>query len=375
MTIGGGATVGDVGAACDASGTYTVLPAVKELGYTGFALGGGAGWTSGLLGFAVDQFLEVQVVLATGEMVVASNDSNRDLFFAVKGAGYNFGVIIEVKIQVRGLRSKVYFGTIVYPPSSFEAVFEASEWFTEHQQKDTSLALVYVTVGPSGEPAKSIVAFPYYHGGNEAEGHRRFKKLLEIPNIQQKVGLDWFSRTSDSTPEAVWPFTRRYAHGMQFTKLTPKIWLPVLRVMRDWVTDDPSRSIGTSMFLGFYDWSTVLANTGPGFDSAWPIRTPPSDGERSWRDCAIYISTDKKEDEKIALETAERVASVLREKHEEVTGEPLQPPAYYPNGSLLPGTTGEYIFGSNYGRLRKIKAKYDPQDVFHKKHPIKPDFS
>lgn len=54
MTIEGGASSGEVAEACAARGTCTPLPAVKELGYIGFALGGGAGWTSGPMGHAVD---------------------------------------------------------------------------------------------------------------------------------------------------------------------------------------------------------------------------------------------------------------------------------------------------------------------------------
>ncbi|KAM0420806.1 hypothetical protein ACHAPT_011467 [Fusarium lateritium] len=92
MTIEGGASAGDVGEACALRGTCTTFPAVKELGYMGFALGGGGGWTMGLIGHAVDQFLEARIVLASGEIVTASAESHPDLFCAIKGLATTLGL-------------------------------------------------------------------------------------------------------------------------------------------------------------------------------------------------------------------------------------------------------------------------------------------
>ncbi|KAH7237920.1 hypothetical protein B0J15DRAFT_516503 [Fusarium solani] len=372
MTIEGGASAGDVGEACALRGTCTTLPAVKELGYMGFALGGGGGWTMGLLGHAVDQFLEARIVLASGEIVTASAESHPDLFWAIKGAGYNFGVVASVKIRVRGLPTQIFFGTIIYPPSSFEAVFDAAERYLETQKEDDTLAMVYQTLGPSGGPAESIVAFPYYHGDDVAEGRRRFKDFLGIPHIFENTGLQWFPRSSDSTPQAVWMPMRRYSDGTLFTRMSPKVWLPVLDRLRQWVAGEGTRYTGTSMFLGLYGWNYTFANTGPQFDSAWPLRSPPSDGGGSWRDCAVYITTEKVEDEAEAIETAREVVGLIRRRHDEEFGVSSDGWRVYPNGSLLPGTTGEYIFKEKYPRLQGIKARYDPDNVFHKKHAIDP---
>ncbi|KAF5001152.1 hypothetical protein FDECE_11048 [Fusarium decemcellulare] len=372
MTIEGGASAGDVAEACALRGTYTTLPAVKELGYMGFALGGGGGWTMGLIGHAVDQFLEARIVLASGEIVTASASSHPDLFWAIKGAGYNFGVVTSVKIRVRGLPTKIFFGTIVYPPSSFEAVFEASERYCQTQKEDDTMALVYQTLGPDGGPAESIIAFPYYHGDNEEEGRRRFKDFFDIPHILDKTGLEWFPRSSDSTPQAVWMPMRRYSDGTLFTRMSPKVWLPALDRLRQWVAGEETRYTGTSMFLGIYGWYYTFANTGPQFDSAWPIRTPPSDGQGSWRDCAVYITTEKAEDEAEAIQTAREVVDIIRRKHDEEFGVSSDGWRVYPNGSLLPGTSAEYIFKEKYPRLQDVKARYDPKNVFHKKHAIVP---
>ncbi|EXL66952.1 hypothetical protein FOPG_16895 [Fusarium oxysporum f. sp. conglutinans race 2 54008] len=290
MTIEGGASSGDVAEACAARGTCTPLPAVKELGYMGFALGGGAGWTSGLMGHAVDQFLEVRIVLASGEVVTASENSHPDLFWAVKGAGYGFGVVASVKIRVWGLPNQIFCGTIVYPASSFKALFEAAERYIKSQREEDTVALVYQNVGPNGSYQESIMAMPYYHGNDAAEGRRRFKELLEVPHIADTTGLQWYPRSADSTPASVWMRMRRYSDGTLFTRISPKVWLPVIDRIRQWVTGEESRYKGTSMFMGLYGWFRTFENTGPQYDSVWPFRFPPGDGERSWRDCAVYIT-------------------------------------------------------------------------------------
>ncbi|KAH7114807.1 hypothetical protein EDB81DRAFT_873389 [Dactylonectria macrodidyma] len=361
MVIEGGASVGDVAEACAARGTCTTLPAVKELGYMGFALGGGGGWTQGLLGHAIDQFLEARIVLASGEVITASET----------GAGYGFGVVASVKIRVRGLPNQIFFGMIVYPPSSFQALFEASERYIESQKEDDTIALVYQNVRPTGGSQESIIAMPYYHGDDEAEGRRRFKEFLDVPHIANTTGLQWYPRSADGTPASVWMTMRRYSDGTLFTRMSPKVWLPAIDRIRQWVAGEESRYKGSSMFMGLYGWYKSFENTGLQFDSAWPFRFPPSDGEKSWRDCAVYITTEKTEDESAAIQTAREVVELIRQKHDEEFG-PTKVWRVYPNASLLPGTTAEYIFKENYPRLQDVKARYDPENVFHKKHPIVP---
>lgn len=287
MTIEGGVTAGEVAEACTGRGTCTVLPAVKELGYMGFALGGGAGWTMGLMGLAIDQFIEARIVLASGDIVTASEESHPDLFWAIKGAGYNFGVVTSVKIKVWGFPSKMVSGSILYPPSSFAAVFEAAERYLKTQQPEDCMSLVYLTCDPQGNPGEFLLGLPCYYGADEAEARRRFRVFLDVPSIFVKFNQDWFPRTGDTTPEAVWPYTRRTSNGTLFTRMAPEIWLPVLDRVKQWAEGEMSRRKGTTVFLGLFDWRKVLTM---GDSSAWPVRAPPDDGDRSYRDCALYIT-------------------------------------------------------------------------------------
>jgi FAD/FMN-containing dehydrogenase len=69
-------------------------------------LGGGVGRLSGTHGILSDQLLSVQIVTANGSLVTASKEENSDLFWALRGAGGNFGIVVEAVYQVTDLTSK-----------------------------------------------------------------------------------------------------------------------------------------------------------------------------------------------------------------------------------------------------------------------------
>ncbi len=97
-TVQPGCLLGDVDRETQLHGLATPLGFYSEVGVAGLTLGGGLGYLTRRFGWTVDNLLEVEVVTADGAVRRASRDENSDLFWAVRGAGANFGVVTSFRV-------------------------------------------------------------------------------------------------------------------------------------------------------------------------------------------------------------------------------------------------------------------------------------
>jgi FAD/FMN-containing dehydrogenase len=100
-----GLTIGELDRATGAFGLAVPSGIVSNVGIAGLTLGGGVGWLQGAHGAAIDNLLSAEVVLATGEVVIASEDSEPDLFWAIRGGGGNFGIVSSFEFRAHQLIS------------------------------------------------------------------------------------------------------------------------------------------------------------------------------------------------------------------------------------------------------------------------------
>jgi FAD/FMN-containing dehydrogenase len=91
----------------------------------GPALGGGHGWLQGHHGLVADQFVSMNVVLANGSLVAI--DENSDLWWAMKGAGHNFGIVTSLTSKIYDVEHTDWaIETIYFSGDDVEAVYEAA---------------------------------------------------------------------------------------------------------------------------------------------------------------------------------------------------------------------------------------------------------
>ena len=103
----GGATWGDFNAATHAFGLATTGGIISTTGIAGLTLGGGIGYLSRGCGLSLDNLMSADVVTADGKMLVASEDENADLFWAIRGGGGNFGVCTSLKYKLQPVRERL----------------------------------------------------------------------------------------------------------------------------------------------------------------------------------------------------------------------------------------------------------------------------
>jgi FAD/FMN-containing dehydrogenase len=111
----GGVLLGELDQATQAHGLSVPAGIVTHTGLAGLTLGGGIGWQQRKYGLTIDQLLSVDVVTASGEVVTASETQNEDLFWGIRGGGGNFGVVTEFEFRLNPLGPTVLAGPIVWP--------------------------------------------------------------------------------------------------------------------------------------------------------------------------------------------------------------------------------------------------------------------
>lgn len=95
----------------------------------GPALGGGFGYHMGFYGLALDQIISLDVVLADGSTTEVSATSKPDLYWGMRGAGHNFGVVTQFKYKIYDRpTAKWYYTIMTFTPDKLEKFFELLEY-------------------------------------------------------------------------------------------------------------------------------------------------------------------------------------------------------------------------------------------------------
>ena len=111
----GGVTWGEFNRETQVHGLATTGGVVSSTGIAGLTLGGGLGWLMGKYGLAIDNLLSVDLVTADGRVLRASQDEHADLFWAVRGAGANFGVVASLEYQLHPVGPTITGGLVAHP--------------------------------------------------------------------------------------------------------------------------------------------------------------------------------------------------------------------------------------------------------------------
>jgi FAD/FMN-containing dehydrogenase len=129
VTVGGGATLGDMDRGT--IGARTVVPAgvVSGTGVGGLTLGGGMGWLTRSHGLSIDRLDSADVVTADGRHVTASATHEPDLFWGLRGGGGNFGVVTSFRFRGVELGPDVHAGATFYRQERWAAALQSyAEW-------------------------------------------------------------------------------------------------------------------------------------------------------------------------------------------------------------------------------------------------------
>ena len=357
VRVQAGATWGDVDPETQVFGLATPGGVISSTGVGGLTLHGGWGWLRHKYGYCVDNLLSVDIVTADGELRVANAEENPDLYWAVRGAGSNFGVVTSFEFQLHPVGPMIALAATMYAIEDAARVLPAWRDVAESAPDEVSSSALFWGV-PAAEafPAdihgKAVVIIAAMYAGDAAEGERILKPLRELA----KPVLD----LSGQMPYAVMQSA--------FDPFFPKGWLYYWK----------------SRYLDRLDQETIraithYASTRPSpmsLMALWHVgggaasRVPADATAFGTRDAPYLISFDTTwtdpahTDQNIAW-TRAAWADMGR----------------FGGGGLYLNFAGfgeekEALvragYGANYERLAALKATYDPENLFHMNQNIKP---
>ncbi len=347
VRVGGGATASDVVGLTDTLGLAPVAGSVGAVGMAGLTLGGGYGALIGRFGLTLDNLLSAEVVLADGRIVTASEDSEPDLFWALRGGGGNFGVVTGMCHKVHRLPS-VQTGLLLYPLSEARTVLK-------HCAEVSALAPDALTVqvgfaaGPNGPV---VIVAPTWCGDREiGEAHLAPFSRLGARHIG-KTQVMSYGTSVTLYDSHITDGRRTFVETCSLASLGNR--------SIDVIADAAQRAVSTGC--------TLITHEFKGAASKVPVEATAFGLRRDHVVVEILVGCAGTSSD-LSVERHRRWAQITRKPFE-----PLALPGGYP--SLLGADDGALVaqsYGPNAGRLLAIKGRYDPENVFASAIPLPRD--
>jgi FAD/FMN-containing dehydrogenase len=328
-----------------AFGLATTGGVVGETGIAGLTLGGGVGWLVRKYGLACDNLLAVDIVTADGQLRRATTDRNRDLFWALRGGGGNFGVVTAFQYQLHPV-STVLAGLVIHPRSAARDLIRFHRDFITDAPEDLT-SYVGMLTAPDGQ---RVVALASCYCGDLAEGERVLRPMRAwgTPLADDMKPMPYTAMQGVFGP--AFPWGNRNYWKSSFLRALPDDAVDALVERVDRCTSPLSAAV-----LEYYrgaasriaDDATAFPHRHAGFNlvvlGQWNEPKEDSvhiawtrdcwDAVRPWSSGAVYLN---------AL-----------------------------GGDEGPNAVRE-AFGANYARLATVKAQVDPKNLFRLNQNIVP---
>ena len=356
VRVEAGCTSGDVDHATHPYGLAVPFGIVSTTGVAGLTLGGGIGYLSRKHGLTIDNLIEADVVLASGEIVTASKSHNADLYWGLRGGGGNFGVVTSFLFQAHPAKT-VYGGPVFWDFEHARTVMKKYREFMPRAPEELGAFVGLKTVLP-------VDPFPAEHRGKLAcgviacfngpaeDGQKSLGKLLdELPEPM----FNWMGEMPFPAMQSLFdPF---YPKGLQwywrgdFVKdLTDEAIQAHL--------DQAAKSPSPYSMMHLYPIDGAVQRVGKSA-TAWNTR------DATW--CMVICGVDA---------DAQNAGDLTR--WAKSYWEAVQPFSKngggYVNFMMDDGDERRLkaTYGENYERLAALKRKFDPKNFFSVNQNIKP---
>jgi FAD/FMN-containing dehydrogenase len=353
VRVEGGCTWGDVDHATHPFGLAVPTGFISTTGVGGLTLGGGLGYLTRRYGLTIDNLLGVDMVLADGRFITASEEENEDLFWAVRGGGGNFGVVTSFLFQGHRLTT-VYGGPMFWEMEHAATVMrywrdlimngplEINGWFGFH-------TVPPVEMFPAEHHLKKMAVITWCYTGPLDEAEQVFKPIRRIAPL----AIDFAGPIPLPALQSL--FDGLYPPGLQwywnadfFTELSDEaIGLHVQNCAN-------LPTVHSTMHL--YPINGVAHRVDRN-DTAWSFR------EANFAQVIVGVDPDPANNERMIRWSKDYWKAL----------HPYSAGGAYVNMIMEEGQDRiQSAYRDNYPRLAQIKARYDPGNLFRVNQNIKP---
>jgi FAD/FMN-containing dehydrogenase len=352
--VEGGALLSDLHHATAPFGLAMPSGIVASTGVGGITLGGGIGHLTRQLGLSIDNLLEADVVLADGSFVVASETEHPDLFWALRGGGGNFGVVTSFLFKLHPI-STLYAGPMLWP---LERAAEVLRWYREfivNAPETLNGFFAFLTVPPA-------LPFPEHLWNQKVCG---IVWSCTLPQEQAEATFAPIrARFGQPALDGVGPISHQALQSM-FDALYPAgeqwYW------KSDFVNEIPDAAVDLHVQFAaeLPTWKSTMhlypidgvAGRVPRDATAWNYR------DAHWGMVIIGVSRDPADNDRMTAWAREYWSGL----------HPYSAGGAYVNMMMEEGQDRvRASYGDHYDRLARIKAKYDPDNLFQVNQNIKP---
>jgi len=349
-----GVTLGEFDNETQAFGLATPLGINSTTGVAGLTLGGGFGWTSRKLGMSVDNLVSVDIVTADGALRHASETENADLFWAVRGGGGNFGVVTSFAFRLHPVGPEVLSGLIFYPQAKAPELLARYRRIVAEAPDELTCWVVLrkappLPFLPEEVHGTDVLIFAACYIGDMAAGEKAIAPLRALGEpIADVIGPHQFAGWQAAFDPLLTPGSRNYWKSHDFAELSNDAIDAILKYSGKLPSPE------CEIFIGHLG---AAVNRVAADATAYPHRDSNfiMNAHTRWQEAAqdkecVQWARDLFEATKPYATGGVYVNFLTDDEAERVSG----------------------AYGANLERLRAIKAKYDPENLFQVNQNIAP---
>ena len=348
-----GATLGDFDKAVQAHGLATPVGINSTTGIAGLTLGGGFGWLTRKYGMTIDNLVSANMVTAEGRKVHVSKDENADLFWAIRGGGGNFGVVTRFEFALYPVGPEILAGLLVFPLNQAKQVLQKYRELVKSAPEELNIWAILrkappLPFLPENVHGKEVIVLALFYAGDTKEGEKLIAPLRSFGDpYGEHIGAMPYEQWQQAFDPLLTPGARNYWKSHNFTQLSDDALDSIIEYAGK--LPSPNCEIFVGLIAG-------AAN-----------RVPSDAMAYGHRDAKFVLNVHGRWDEAAQDKTCISWARAFFE-----ASKPYASAGAYVN--FMTGDEGDRVaaaYGTNYGRLKEIKKKYDPENIFHNNQNIK----